>query len=113
MFGSIASNVLAVVFVCYEFSIAVSDMSQLKCPNTKYQHFRINLDPNGLGKCAVEPAPSMSIAQTEHQGECIEACATKSDCLSYNYHHDTSECELFCIPSNYSTVDGCYNYVVS
>ena len=76
--------------------------------------FNICLDGAGIGLCGVDPPPTRSIERTEHQGECLRACALTPGCLSYNYFYDSTRCELFCVPFiQYAIVDKCFNYVVS
>ena len=75
--------------------------------------YSINLDVRGMGLCGVSPAPLLTIEHTQHQGECLASCAEFPGCFSYNFHYDSTECELFCYPEKYATIPHCFNYVVS
>ena len=76
--------------------------------------FKINLDVDGMGGCCDTCEPLHVLESTEHHGECLGACAEFPGCSSYNYHYDSTQCELFfCPPKNFSISSNCYNYIVS
>ena len=88
----------------------VSDVCQSEVNEIK--RFRINTDKNGMILCGVSTTSIKTIDQTEHQGECLEICAQYPRCYSYNYHYDTTKCELFCVPTQFVILPNCFNYWV-
>ena len=64
--------------------------------------------------CAINP-PAQVIAVARTQGACLEACFHSPNCVGYNYHWDTTKCELFnsAVPLNYTYGTVCINYLVS
>ena len=101
-------------FLFIIFSGSVSCFSSGVCvPGPGEPHrFRINLDSIGMVQCGMSPAPLKVLYQTEHHGACLAACAEFQGCSSYNYHCNTSKCELFCIPTDYSYIPNCSHYLV-
>ena len=83
------------------------------CMSAPTKEFNVCLDGAGFGLCGVDPPPTRAIERTEHQGECMEACALTPGCASYNYFYDSTRCKLFCVPFiQYAIVENCFNYVV-
>ena len=76
------------------------------------KRFEVVTDSSGFIQCGVSPDPIHVLDRTEHQGECLEACAVSPGCSAYNYFYDSSRCELFCMPTQYAVVENCFNYVV-
>ena len=79
----------------------------------QYQSYSINLDTNGRTQCGVLPRVLKVINRTQHHGECLQACARYPGCASYNYHYDTTQCDLFCYPAQLAPSTKCFHYVVS
>ena len=105
--------VLLSVIVCWMLCILpLLDCSPGVCQFPSSE-FSLVTDSDGMGVCGVSPAPLQVIDSTEHQGECLESCAHYPDCCSYNYHSDTTKCELFGFPDAFAVIPNCFNYLVS
>ena len=102
---------LLVIHISYHYIAFVDGEKSEVCDNVLLV-FNINLDPDGLAMCGVSPAPLEVTQQTRHHGECLAACSRYPGCLSYNYHYDSTKCELYCVPTDYAILPSCVNYMV-
>ena len=109
---SMVSLSVAVVVCGILCILPLVSCSQEVCqsPNSK---FSLITDSHGVGVCGVSPGPLQVIDSTKHQGECLDSCARYPDCCSYNYHSDTTKCELFGSPDAFAIIPNCFNYLVS
>ena len=82
------------------------------CEGNEIQAYHSNVDARGMGLCGVSPAPLKTIEHTQHHGECLASCAEFPGCFSYNFYHDSTKCELFCVPEKYAIIPNCFNYLV-
>ena len=83
------------------------------CEGNEVQaYYRLNVDARGMGLCGVSPAPLQTIEHTQHHGECLASCAEFPGCFSYNFYHNSTRCELFCVPERYAISPNCSNYLV-
>ena len=94
-------------------SIRCLEIADDVCQPDAIQRFSNNVDSTGMELCGTFPRPIETFAETQHHGACLEICAEHPGCYSYNYHHDTTTCEIFCVPTEYAIIKNCYNYLVS
>ena len=95
-------------------NFVVSD-SEVCAPgmNDAPKTYRMIVNAIGMGLCCVSPAPFKAIEHTQHQGECLVLCAEYPGCQSYNFHPDSTKCELLPIPEKTAIIQNCFNYIVS
>ena len=87
--------------MCY---VQCDDVPVCQAPphdSDQYQSYSINLDSHGRTQCGVLPRVLKVINRTQHHGECLQACARYPGCASYNFHYDTTQCDLFCYPASW------------
>ena len=59
-------------------------------------------------------APSNTFAAVGHHYACHEKCLRSAPCVGFNFHWDSTKCELFNqVPTNFTYDNICVNYLVS
>lgn len=71
-------------------------------------------DPSTQWTVRALGTPSLTFTSVGNHGACLNQCRRSSACVGYNFHWDTTRCDLFYqVPTAFSYDNVCINYQVS
>ena len=76
-------------------------------------YFHVTNPTNQWTICAVDQ-PDVVVGTVGHHGACLQKCLRSAACVGYNFHWDTTQCELYnSVPWYYAYDIACVHYRVS
>ena len=122
MFFGTKAFILFLIFVFISTSIVTSQVQHLQgwldpvvvqVLRNVHSYFHVTNPTNQWTVCAEDP-PNVVVGTIGHHGACLQKCLRGTACVAYNFHWDTTRCELYNFVPWYYAYDGtCVHYRVS
>ena len=83
-----------------------------ECCSDGIKRYELKTNDIGLALCTIDVQPLGVLTETQHQGECLRACALKPNCTVYTYFFNTSRCQIGYYPLQYVPVPHCSSFAL-